>query len=469
MNPSDTLPPSPLAYFERLRDPNDADPALAAFRHHLEFARSGADGFLPENAIDPVSDLPDMDRLDNHIPTGLQAMSRSAVLKLNGGLGTGMGLEAAKSLLEVRDGLTFLDLIVRQILALRASESASIPLVLMNSGMTAADSLELLARYSELPTGGLPPHFLQNVVPKILADSLEPAVHEADPRLQWCPPGHGDLYVAIAASGMLEQLIDSGIDYIFVSNADNLGAVLDPVILGFMEDEGLDFILEAADRTDADRKGGHLCRLHDGRLALRESAQCPPEAADSFQDIRRYSYFNTNNIWLRLPALAELVERSGGFLPLPTIVNRKTLDPRDATSPAVIQLETAMGSAISLFERAAAVRVPRRRFSPVKNTNDLLGVRSDAFELTEDWRVVLHRDRSAPPVVNLDGRYFKMIDDFEARFPSGAPSLFRCDSLAVEGDVTFGAKIVAEGDVVVRAAAPASIADGTILAGTVDL
>jgi UTP--glucose-1-phosphate uridylyltransferase len=469
MNRSDTFPPSPLAYFERLRDPNDADPALAAFRHHLEFARSGADGFLPENAIDPVSDLPDMDRLDNHIPTGLQAMSRSAVLKLNGGLGTGMGLEAAKSLLEVRDGLTFLDLIVRQVLALRASQSAPIPLVLMNSGMTAADSLKLLARYAELPSGGLTSHFLQNVVPKILADSLEPAVHEADPRLQWCPPGHGDLYVAIAASGMLQQLIDSGIDYIFVSNADNLGAVLDPAILGFMEDQGLDFILEAADRTDADRKGGHLCRLRDGRLALRESAQCPPEAGDLFQDIQRYSYFNTNNIWLRLPALAELVENNGGFLPLPTMVNRKTLDPRDPTSPAVIQLETAMGSAISLFERAEAVRVPRRRFSPVKNTNDLLGVRSDAFELTEDWRVVLHRQREVPPVVRLEDRFFKMIDDFEARFPAGAPSLLGSDSLAVDGDVTFGANVIVEGNAVVRAEKPAAIADGTHLTGTVDL
>ena len=469
MDRTDIYPSSPLAYFDSLQDPRNSDPAMAAFRHHLEFVRSGADGFLAESAIDPVSELPDMERLDHHKPTGLQAMSRAAVLKLNGGLGTGMGLEAAKSLLEVRDGLTFLDLIVRQILALRASQSASIPLVLMNSGMTADDSLELLGRYAELPTAGLPLHFLQNIVPKILADTLEPAVHEADPRLQWCPPGHGDLFVAIAASGMLKQLIDSGIDYIFVSNADNLGAVLDPVILGYMEDEGLDFILEAADRTNADRKGGHLCRLHDGRLALRESAQCPPEAGDSFQDIQRYSYFNTNNIWLHLPALAALVESNRGFLPLPTMVNRKTLDPRDATSPAVIQLETAMGSAISLFERAAAVRVPRRRFSPVKNTNDLLGVRSDAFELTDDWRVALHHQRDVPPVVRLEDRFFKMIDDFEARFPAGAPSLLRCDSLAVDGDVTFGATIKVEGHAAIRAEKPAAIADGTLLTGTIDL
>ena len=140
-------------------------------------------------------------------------------------------------------------------------------------------------------------------------------------------------------------------------------------------------MLEAADRTPADRKGGHLCRTADGRLALRESAQCPPEEKDDFQDIDRHRYFNTNNLWVHLPTLRDLLEKNDGFLPLPTLVNHKTLDPRDPDSAAVFQLETVMGTAISLFPDAAAVRVPRHRFSPVKNTNDLLGVRSAATHL----------------------------------------------------------------------------------------
>ena len=229
---------------------------------------------------------------------------------------------------------------------------------------------------------------------------------------------------------------------------------------------GADFMMEVADRSPADRKGGHLCRLSDGRLALRESAQCPPEEADEFQDINRYRYFNTNNIWLSLPALAHLLERHGGFLPMDTIINRKTVDPRDPDSPAVVQLETAMGSAISLFDNAIAVRVPRRRFSPVKNTDDLLGVRSDAFELTGDGRVVLTKERSTPPTIRLDPRYFKLLDAFDRRFPDGPPSLVGCTSLRVEGDVAFGKGVVIEGDVTIRGSEePSRVPDGAVLRG----
>jgi UTP--glucose-1-phosphate uridylyltransferase len=260
-----------------------------------------------------------------------------------------------------------------------------------------------------------------------------------------------------------------GIEYAFVSNADNLGAALDPSLLGFMAASGFDFMMETADRTAADRKGGHLCQLRDGRLALRESAQCPPEEAEAFQDVSRHRYFNTNNLWIHLPTLNRLLEEHGGFLPLPTVVNRKTLDPRDPSSPAVFQLETAMGTAISLFPKAAAVRVPRRRFSPVKNTNDLLGVRSDAYDLNEEGRIVLSAGRSAPPVIRLDERFFKMIDSFEKRFPKGTPSLRNCHSLSVEGDVTFGSGVVIEGEVIIRAQSKVTVPDGSVFSGPIDL
>jgi UTP--glucose-1-phosphate uridylyltransferase len=243
--------------------------------------------------------------------------------------------------------------------------------------------------------------------------------------------------------------------------------VIDSRIVGYMAEERLDFVLEAAERTQADRKGGHLCRLGNGRLALRESAQCPPEAVDAFQNVARYAFFNTNNLWLRLPALAEALRRHGGFLPLPTLVNRKHVDPRDPSSAPVFQLETAMGSAISFFEKAAAVQVPRRRFSPVKNTDDLLAARSDAYELTDDWRIALHPDRQTPPNVRLDPAFFKLIDDFESRFPGGPPSLRQCSSLTVEGDVTFARNVVVEGVARVRCDRPATIPDGAVLTGDV--
>jgi len=446
------------------------DPAIASFAMHLRRLRGGDRGTIAEDEIGPVPNLPDAEDLEAYREVGRARLDTVVVIKLNGGLGTSMGLDRAKSLLPVRGRLGFLDLIARQVLALREQIGSRIPLVIMNSFRTAADSERALAAYPDLVSDDVGLGFLQNRVPKILSDGMVPAVFPDNPELEWCPPGHGDLYTAIAASGLLDRLLDAGIEYAFVSNADNLGAVLEPAILGFMIAERADFLLEAADRTAADRKGGHLCHLRNGRLALRESAQCPPEAEAAFQDVSRYRYFNTNNVWLHLPALSELLTEHKGFLPLPTIVNSKTLDPRDPSSPPVVQLETAMGTAISLFPRAAAIRVPRHRFSPVKNTNDLLAVRSDAYELTEDSRVVLHPDRATPPVVRLDERFYKLVDEFDRRFPAGPPSLLRCSSLVVEGDISFGAGVVVEGNAVIRSEeAGAALPDGARVQGEVSL
>jgi UTP--glucose-1-phosphate uridylyltransferase len=468
--PENGLKTSSIQMFvERMRDANVSASAIASFRLHYQRLCGGEKGFLPEKDIQPIESLPDSETFDEFFEAGRSAMASAAVIKLNGGLGTSMGLDRAKTLLPVRENLTFLDLIVRQVLSLRNQMGTAIPLLLMNSYRTSQDSDRVLAGYPELQVAELRLSFLQNMVPKVLEDGLTPAEHDNRPELGWCPPGHGDLFTAIEGSGLLDQLIDGGVEYAFVSNADNLGAALDPSLLGYMVTEGLDFMLEAADRTPADRKGGHLCRLLDGRLALRESAQCPPQEEDAFQDVERHHYFNTNNLWVHLPTLHHLLAEHGGFLPLPTVVNRKTLDPRDPMSPGVVQLETVMGTAISLFPKAAAVRVPRRRFSPVKNTNDLLGVRSDAFDLGDDGHIVLSAGRSEPPVIRLDEGYFKMIDDFEERFPYGTPSLRFCDRLTVEGDITFGSGIIIEGEAIIRSGAKASVPDGTVIRGTVDL
>jgi len=467
---ADPKPESLQPFVDLMRAQGLSDPAIASFAMHVRRLRGGDRGTITEAEIRPVSDLSDADDLEAHRETGMARLDRVVVIKLNGGLGTSMGLDRAKSLLPVRGRLSFLDLIARQVLALRERVGAKIPLLLMNSFRTAADSERALADYPDLVSEDLGLGFLQNRVPKILSDGMVPAVFPDDPELEWCPPGHGDIFTAIAASGLLDRLLETGIEYAFVSNADNLGAVLDPVILGFMAAKRVDFLLEAADRTAADRKGGHLCRLKNGRLTLRESAQCPPEAESAFQDVSHHRYFNTNNVWLHLPTLAELLAEHHGFLPLPTIVNHKALDPRDPTSSPVFQLETAMGTAISLFPRAAAIRVPRHRFSPVKNTNDLLAVRSDAYQLTDDSRVVLHPDRTSPPVVRLDERFYKLIDEFDRRFPAGPPSLRHCSSLVVEGDISFATGVVVEGDAIIRTEENgAALADGTRVQGEVSL
>lgn len=455
-------PKSP--FIEKMTRAGMPDAAGNTFALHLGRYLAGETGTLGRRDLSPVGRITDLETVEASSDIDHALLRRAVVIKLNGGLGTGMGLQRAKSLIEVRPGISFLDLIADQIEALQLDHHIPVPLLLMNSFRTEADTAATLARHPDLAVGNLPSSFLQHQTPRIFAVDGTPAVWPADPELEWCPPGHGDLYTALATSGILHRLLAEGREFAFASNSDNLGAVPDPRLLSHMIETGTDFMMEVADRTPADRKGGHLCRLKDGRLALRESAQCPPDEVEDFQDISRYRYFNTNNIWFSLPALADLLDRHRGVLPLATIVNPKTLDPRDPASPQVVQLESAMGAAISLFDHAVAIRVPRPRFSPVKNTDDLLSVRSDAYELTDDGRVVLAGERSSPPTVRLDARFYKNIDDFDRRFPSGPPSLAGCTSLTVHGDVTFGEGVVVEGDVAIRGGdEPSRIAGGSVL------
>ena len=286
---------------------------------------------------------------------------------------------------------------------------------------------------------------MQNMVPKIDAETLKPVEWSADPEQEWCPPGHGDLYPALVGSGWLDRLLAEGVRYAFVSNSDNLGAILDPALLAFFAQSGAPFMMEVTRRTAADRKGGHLAiRKSDGRLLLREVAQCPDANLDAFQDIDKHQYFNTNSLWLNLEKLKAQLTADSGALPLPMIKNKKTVDPRDPKSPAVFQLEIAMGSAIECFEGALAVEVPRSRFAPVKTTADLLALRSDAYEVLPDGQVRLRAERNGvPPDISLSGEY-KLVDSLDAL---GVPSLIQCRSLKVSGLVTFEDGVVLEGDV----------------------
>ena len=326
----------------------------------------------------------------------------------------------------------------------------------MNSFATRDASLARLARYPDL-VSDVPVDFLQSREPKLRADDHSPVAWPAQPRLEWCPPGHGDVYTTLATSGVLDALRARGYRYAFVANADNLGATVEPRIPRWMALHGVPFLMEVVVGTAADRKGGHIAH-RDGRLVLRETAQTPPDDADSFSDFARWRYYNTNNIWLDLDALAGLLEERGGDLGLPLIVNRKTVDPADPQSPPVVQLETAMGAALGEIPGARILAVPRR-FVPVKTTDDLLVVRSDACSLDADDGSLAPQDPL--PVVTLDKGHFGRLADFERRFGGGAPSLRRCERLVVDGDVAFGRDVTGGGDV--RVEGPARVADGAVL------
>lgn len=447
-------------------------PAIDAFLDAVGRVEQGDTGLIPEDEIVPVDEVVCFEDLAASAADEL--LDQLAVIKLNGGLGTSMGLSGPKSLLKVRGEDTFLDFIARQILRLRQATGGSRPsFLLMDSFNTRTESLAYLRKYPELPNADGSLDFVQNKVPKLDPETLRPVTWDADPSLEWCPPGHGDLYPSLLGNDdLLSRLLDDGVRYLFVSNADNLGATVDPGLLKYFAESGLAFLMEVAQRTETDRKGGHLARrASDGRLLLRESAQCPPDDADQFQDIERHQFFNTNNLWIRLESVRDALQNGGGMISLPLIRNRKTVDPQDKTSPPVLQLESAMGAAIECFENSGAVSVPRSRFAPVKTTSDLLAVRSDAYVSCEDESVLRLAElrHGVPPRIDLDSRHYKLVDHFEAFFPGGPPSLVACASLQVTGPIEFQPGTLIEGEVTlnnpsneVRRLAAGTYADATV-------
>jgi len=422
--------------------------AIEVFAHYYRELESGATGVIAEHEVDPVTALPRLADVVVDDEQATAALARTAVLKLNGGLGTSMGMDRAKSLLPVRDGASFLDVTVQQVQATRAAYGVRLPLLFMNSFRTRDDTLAALARHDGLAVDDLPADFLQNREPKLRADDLTPVEWPADPSLEWCPPGHGDVYTALEASGTLRQLLDAGFRFASCSNADNLGASPSPAVAGWFAASGAPYAAEVCRRTPADRKGGHLVRRRsDGRLVLRETAQTRTDDAALAADIDRHPYFHTNNLWFDLAALAGVLGDREGVLGLPLIRNEKTVDPSDPSSPAVVQVESAMGAAVEVFDGAEAIEVDRSRFLPVKTTNDLLVMRSDEYEQGADGR--LHRRSDEAPLVDLDPNHYALLRGFDRRFPSGPPSLVHARRLTVRGDWTFGAGVVVTGDVVV--------------------
>jgi UTP--glucose-1-phosphate uridylyltransferase len=421
--------------------------AIEVFSHYYRLVESGETGMIPEDTIDPV-DMPALADVDLPTPTPIEGLAGTAVIKLNGGLGTSMGLDRAKSLLEVRDGLSFLDIIARQVMGAREEYGVSLPLIFMNSFRTSQDTERALSGYDHLPVPELPLDFLQNKEPKLLSEDLTPVTWENDPDLEWCPPGHGDLYTALRGTGLLDRLIDAGYTQVFVSNSDNLGATPDPRVAEWFARSGAPFAIEAVRRTPSDRKGGHFARRKsDGRIVLRETAQTLDEDKEALADLSRHRFASTNNLWFDLRAMREELAARDGILGLALIKNVKTVDPSDSTTPEVIQIETAMGAAIEVFDGAALIEVSRQRFLPVKTTNDLLVLRSDCYRLGDGYQLIAEDGSRGVPFVDLDSRHYKLVHDFDQRFPEGVPSMRRAEELVVKGDWTFARGVTVVGHV----------------------
>jgi len=382
---------------------------------------------------------------ESQIENPKDLLSKLIVVKLNGGLGTTMGCEGPKSVISVRSGLTFLDLTIQQLEQINRQYGTDVPLVLMNSFNTHEETAKVLQKYSHVPVQIY--SFNQSKFPRVDRETLLPVATNISSSENecWYPPGHGDIYQSFYNSGLLDQFIQQGKEFMFLSNIDNLGATVDLHILQHLLTDASkhEFLMEVTDKTRADVKGGTLIE-YEGKLRLLEIAQVPKEHVDEFKSVSKFRIFNTNNLWINLPAMKRVIEDR--TLHMEIIVNNKTLE----KGINVIQLETASGAAIKSFEGAQGINVPRRRFLPVKTTSDLLLVMSNLFTLNRG-SLVMNPKRSFPsvPLVKL-GEKFSKVKNFLSRFES-IPDCLELDSLTVSGDVTFGKGVSLRGTVIIIA------------------
>ena len=284
-------------------------------------------------------------------------------------------------------------------------------------------------------------------------DNKEDSTHEG-----WYPPGHGDVFESLQESGMLDKLIEEGKEYIFISNIDNLKAIVDMSILNYVVTEGIDFLMEVTKKTRADVKGGTLIN-YEGTLRLLEIAQVPEYHKTDFTSIRKFKIFNTNSVWVSLKAIKEVLEKKA--LDLDIIENKKKLK----NGESVIQLETALGAAIKHFANAKGMVVSRNRFLPVKTCSDLFLIQSSLFTAKHGTLVMTGNIiTETTPVIRLVGKEYKKVEDYKKRI-KGPINIDELDNLTIVGDVSMGKKLVLKGNVIIVAdeGKTIKIPDGTVL------
>ncbi|ELP84617.1 UTP--glucose-1-phosphate uridylyltransferase, putative [Entamoeba invadens IP1] len=434
------------------QSPTEEDKSnLKAFQILHNAYLSGIDSQKKGIEWDKVEALPaecqvDYFALDKNIPREetINLLKKLCLVKINGGLGTTMGCTGPKGVIEVRNGQNFLDITVTQLKAITKEYGVVVPLVLMNSFSTQVDTENALKKYSNDKDVKILT-FLQHKFPRIDADTLLPVTTHLNGRKEeWYPPGHGDFLQSFVDSAAFKELEKGGIEYVYLSNVDNLGATLDTSILSYFYKNDMDFSVELTPKTLNDVKGGTLIK-YEQKLKLLEIAQVPKEKIEEFQDIKKFKVFNTNNIWMKMASVKSVVEKETLLNNMDIIVNRKMDGERK-----VIQLEIAVGCAISAFEKTSAVIVPRRRFLPVKSCSDLFVVQSTVFNLDKMGHIVdgARKVDEMPPPIKLSKEY-QHVGDYAARLKH-IPNIEELKKLDVEGDVLFGEGVVLKGEITIK-------------------
>lgn len=387
---------------------------------------------LPEKDVLNIDESNESRFTDEEIVSFLKKL---VVLKLNGGLGTSMGCDFPKSCIKVKDNLTFLHIILKQIHSINEKYHIDLPLVFMNSGRTEKMTKEVVdSALKELGFKVNVHFFNQPVFPRADVDTLLPtkAVKDDNPEY-WYPPGHASVLDSFEESGLAEEFLECGKEWVFISNSDNLGGTPDGNILGSIikkwetektkGGEEYSFFMEATHKTSLDVKGGTPI-LYDGRPFLLEASQVPKGKEEEIFDIKKFTLFNSGNLWINLRTWI----KQDSF-DLPIIYNPKVIK-GDNGSAKVVQLEMCAGAALSQFN-SVIMSVPRSRFIPVKLTCDLIRLQSDLYTFHDDGTVEPNLEKLPTIVLSKE---FTRIRDYAQRI-NGSVSLKDAKRVVLDGNI----------------------------------
>lgn len=312
------------------------------------------------------------------------------IIKLNGGLGTSMNCDRPKSLINVKNNMTFLEITLNQIREIQKKYQINLKVILMNSFYTHQETEEFIKNIDDIDITC----YEQSKFIRINKKTNE--VFDGSKQEHFYPPGHGDLFQSLYDKNILEKLIEDKYEYLFVSNIDNLGSTINFRILDNIIQNDIDYCLETTEKTKHDIKGGTIIE-YDNKHMIFEIAQCHP---DNLNEFMNFKYFNTNNVWCKIKSIYNLVKTHDYLKNIDLIINPKKLN-QDNNEIECIQLEFAIGSLIKFFDKTQFINVSRKRFIPVKNLSDLLLIMSNLYELNDRYKLKLMTNEI--PIIQIKG------------------------------------------------------------------
>ena len=391
-------------------------------------------------SLDEESDVLFVENIDNSqkqesilLGENILKNSEFAYFIMAGGVSTSMG-GCAKAIVNAKNNMSFIEIKLNHVRQMQSKYFCKIPVILMTSQETDEQIMNHLNSKNLLDDIDLI-KIVQPVTVRFTLNNENLEVAKKSNGLpSYVPGGHYDSFILL--NEIKDDLKQKGIKTIFINNIDNLGATIDPVLIGYHVLKKSLFTPEIAKKEKND-KGGTFARI-SGNLRLLEGPMVPEDYKDTFSDIKVHKYFNTNLIYIDMDIFDYFDEINSE---VPVFINKKNFDGQE-----VFGFEGAVGLVFGLKNSALLVVDRQKRFLPIKFLSDLWLLRSN-FMILDKKTSSVSQMKLMKPVISLPDSFLSNIDDFENKIADGGVTtdFSELDSLiwnASDGKVGSNVKFV---------------------------